>query len=96
MNGYEPRFNEFLISCLGTLVITLDKDNFNEARGIDESEARLMVKKLAKHEGIFAGTSTGLNLVGALQLAKEIGKGRNVVTLACDSGFKYLNGNLFS
>ena len=81
---------------LGFELPLLDKDNFNEARGIDESEARLMVKKLAKHEGIFAGTSTGLNLVGALQLAKEIGKGRNVVTLACDSGFKYLNGNLFS
>ena len=43
-----------------------------------------------------AGTSTGLNVVGALQLAKEMGQGKHVVTLACDSGLKYLNGDLYS
>ena len=55
-----------------------------------------MARTLARDEGIFAGTSTGLNVVGALQLAKEMGQGKHVVTLACDSGLKYLNGDLFT
>ena len=54
-----------------------------------------MARRLAKEEGIFAGTSTGLNVVAALKLAKEISQGGTVVTVACDSGFKYLNGDLY-
>ena len=54
-----------------------------------------MARRLAQEEGIFAGTSTGLNVLAALQLAKEIGKGGTVVTVACDTGFKYLNGELY-
>jgi cysteine synthase len=55
-----------------------------------------MARTLARDEGIFSGTSTGLNVVGALQLAKEMEQGKHVVTLACDSGLKYLNGDLYS
>ena len=62
---------------------------------LPESEARIMVRRLAREEGIFAGTSTGLNVVAALQLAKEVGKGGVIITAACDSGFKYLNGKLY-
>jgi cysteine synthase len=54
-----------------------------------------MSRRLAQEEGIFAGTSTGLNVVAALRLAKEVGKGGIVVTAACDTGFKYLDGTLF-
>jgi cysteine synthase A len=73
----------------------LERDDYDEARGIDENEARQMARRLAREEGIFAGTSTGLNVVGALQLAKELGPGRTVATVACDSGLKYLQGELF-
>ena len=62
---------------------------------LPEAEARKMSRRLAQEEGIFAGTSTGLNVVAALRLAKEVGKGGIVVTAACDTGFKYLDGNLF-
>ena len=54
-----------------------------------------MARRLAREEGIFAGTSTGLNLVAALRLAKEVGPGGTVVTIACDTGFKYLDGPLY-
>jgi len=74
----------------------LDKSAFDEARGIDEGEARAMARRLAKEEGIFAGTSTGMNVVGALALAKELGVGRTVVTVAVDSGLKYLAGDLYA
>ena len=73
-----------------------DRGVVTEARGINEAEGRLMAWELARREGIFAGTSTGLNVAGALQLAKEIGAGHTVVTVAVDSGFKYLAGDLYA
>ena len=80
---------------LGFELPLLDKNNYHEARGIDESEAREMAKLLASEEGIFGGTSSGLNVVGTIQLAEELGKGKTVVTIAVDTGLKYLTGNLF-
>lgn len=80
---------------LGFELPLLDKNNYHEARGINESEAREMAKLLASEEGIFGGTSSGLNVVGAIQLATELGKGKTVVTIAVDTGLKYLTGNLF-
>ena len=80
---------------LGFELPLLDKNNYREARGIDEPEAREMAKLLASEEGIFGGTSSGLNVVGAIQLAEELGKGKTVVTIAVDTGLKYLIGNLF-
>ena len=73
----------------------LNKDFYDEARGIEEAEAREMAKRLTCEEGIFTGLSSGLNVVGALQLAKELGSGHTVVTVAVDSGLKYLGGNLY-
>lgn len=61
-----------------------------------EDEAREMARRLAREEGIFAGTSSGMNVVGAIQLAQELGPGRTVVTVAVDFGLKYLAGDLYS
>lgn len=72
------------------------RDVVTDVRPISEKEGREMARHLAREEGIFAGTSTGLNVVAAVQLAKEIGKGGVVITTACDTGFKYLNGSLYS
>jgi cysteine synthase A len=74
----------------------LKPGDYDEARAIDEREARAMVRRLAREEGIFAGTSTGLNVVAALQLAREVGPGHQVATVAVDSGLKYLAGDLFT
>ncbi len=59
---------------------------------IEDGEALEMTVRLAEEEGIFAGTSTGANVVGALRLAAELPPGAIVVTLAVDSGFKYMAG----
>lgn len=80
---------------IGFIPPLLEDDLYDEARGIREEEARKMARLLAKEEGIFAGTSSGLNVVGALQLAQELGEGKIVVTVAVDSGLKYLAGDLF-
>ena len=73
----------------------LTKDYYDEARGIEESEARSIARRLAQEEGIFAGTSSGMNVAGALQLAKELGPDHLVATVAVDTGLKYLAGDLF-
>ena len=73
----------------------LVEGSYDEARAIDEREGRAMARRAAREEGIFAGTSTGLNLVGALQLARELGPGKVVATVAADTGLKYLAGNLY-
>lgn len=74
----------------------LDKALYDEARAIEEAEAREMCQRLAREEGILVGTSTGLNVVAAVALAKELGPGKTVVTVACDTGLKYMSGSLFS
>ena len=55
-----------------------------------------MVRRLAREEGVFVGTSSGLNIVAAIELARELGPGKVVATVAVDSGLKYLAGDLFS
>ena len=74
----------------------LKDGEFDEARAIDEQEARAIARRLAREEGIFAGTSSGLNVVAALQLARELGPGKTVATVAVDSGLKYLAGDLYA
>ena len=54
-----------------------------------------MCRELAAKEGILAGTSSGMNVVAAIKLAKELGAGETVVTVACDTGLKYMAGGLF-
>jgi cysteine synthase A len=80
---------------IGFVPPLLDKAYYDEARGVDEGEARKMAWRLAREEGIFAGTSSGMNVVGACMLARELGSGHTVVTVAVDTGLKYLAGDLF-
>jgi cysteine synthase A len=80
---------------IGFIPPLLDTDYYDEARGIDEVEARRTARRLARDEGIFAGTSTGMNVAGALRLARELGPGHTVATVAVDTGLKYLAGDLF-
>lgn len=63
---------------------------------VSTQEAMAMARELAKAEGIFAGTSTGANVLTALRLAERLGPGKTVVTIACDTGMKYLSTALYA
>ena len=69
---------------------------YDEARHLDEADARAMAKQLAREEGLLVGTSSGLNVAAALQLARELGPGKTVATVVVDTGLKYLAGDLFT
>ena len=58
---------------------------------VSTEEAKAMALRLAREEGLFAGTSTGANVVAALRLAEGLGPARPIVTVMCDTGMKYLS-----
>ncbi len=74
----------------------LDRNLYDEARAVCEEEARVMCRRLARDEGLLVGTSTGLNVAAAIALANELGRGKTVVTVACDTGLKYMHGTLLA
>ena len=63
---------------------------------VKDIDAIKTAKKLATEEGIFGGTTSGANVWTALQRARILGPGKKLVTIICDSGLKYLKGNLYN
>ena len=63
---------------------------------VSTAEAKSMTRRLASHEALFAGTSSGANVVAAIRVAKRLGPGHTVVTLLVDSGLKYLTTDLYA
>jgi cysteine synthase A len=68
-----------------------DESNVDHVEPIEDEEALAMTLRLAQEEGIFGGISTGANIVGAHRLAERLGPDAVIVTLAVDSGFKYMS-----
>ena len=54
-----------------------------------------MARRLAREEGIFAGTSTGANIVAALRIAQRLGSGKTIATIIVDSGLRYISTPLY-
>jgi cysteine synthase A len=71
-------------------------DLADEIEQVSTSEAVEMARRLAREEALFAGTSSGANVVAALRVAERLGTGRTVATLICDSGLKYVSTDLYS
>jgi cysteine synthase A len=67
----------------------------DEVIPIATEDAKEMTRRLAREEALFAGTSTGANILAALEAARRLGPGRTVVTLAADSGLKYVNTDVY-
>ena len=67
----------------------------DEILAVKTDDAKDMARRLAREEGLFAGTSSGANVVAAIQIAERLGPGAKVVTLMADSGLKYLNTDLY-
>ena len=72
-----------------------DRELCDDVWQVEEAEARNMANRLAREEGLFAGTSSGLNVAGAIRLGLDLGPGHIVATVACDTGLKYISGDLF-
>lgn len=73
----------------------LDKAIYDDVVEVASDDAIAMAQKVAKQEGILLGISGGANVAGAIQLAKQLGTGKKVVTVAPDGGERYLSTALF-
>lgn len=80
---------------IGFLPPLWHREMVDDIRTVTTDEAKAMARRLAREEGIFAGTSTGANVVAALQVASQIGAGGTVVTIAVDSGLRYLSTDVY-
>ena len=67
----------------------------DEIQTVSTDEAKAMARRLAREEGVFAGTSTGANVVAALRVAQRLAPSATVVTLAVDSGLRYLSTDVY-
>jgi cysteine synthase A len=67
----------------------------DEILPVKTDDAKVMTRELAREEALFAGTSSGANVVAALQVAERLGPGAKVVTLMVDSGLKYLSTDVY-
>jgi cysteine synthase A len=77
------------------LYASLAPQKVDHVEPIADADAIEMTRRLATEEGIFAGLSTGANVVGAHRLAEQLGSDAVIVTLAVDSGFKYMSVSRF-
>jgi cysteine synthase A len=79
----------------GFVVPLWDASVVDEILPVSTEEAMAMARRLARVEAVFAGTSTGANLVAALDVGRRLGPEATVVTLMCDTGMKYLSTALY-
>jgi cysteine synthase A len=74
---------------LGRVTPIIEQAKVDEAYLIPDEEAVPLIYELLEHEGLCLGGSTGINVAGAIRLAKQLGPGKTIVTILCDSGNRY-------
>ena len=70
-------------------------DLADEIMPVSDEDAYETARALARKEGIFGGATSGANVWAAIQRARIVGQGKKIVTIICDSGLKYLDGDLY-
>jgi len=74
---------------LGRVTPVIETAEVDDAFLISDQEAVTVIYELLEHEGLCLGGSTGINIAGAIRLAKQLGPGKTIVTILCDSGNRY-------
>jgi cysteine synthase A len=72
-----------------------DSSLVDEIIAVKTDDAKAMARRLAREEGLFAGTSSGANVVAAIQVAEQLGPDAKIATLMVDSGLKYLSTDVY-
>lgn len=80
----------------GFIPDVLDTTIYDEIITVTSEEAMEMTRRLAREEGLLTGISAGANIAAAVRVAEKLGSGKTVVTVACDTGERYLSTPVFS
>ena len=90
-NGELKSDGNSITEGIGSSRVTKNFENakIDDAYSIDDKEAIPLIFKLIKNEGLNLGTSSGINIAGAIKLGKEIGPGKIIVTILCDLADRY-------
>lgn len=95
LSGGEPGKHKLVGTSPGFIPNILNTDVFDEIIQIADEDAVDMFKRLAREEGIFVGPSAGASAFAAIEVAKRLGPGKRVLSIAPDTGERYLSMNLF-
>ena len=95
LSGRPPGSHKIEGIGLGFLPPLWHPEEVSEIMTVTTEDAKAMARRLAKEEAIFAGTSTGANVVAALRVAERLGPDAVVATLIVDSGLRYLSTDVF-
>jgi cysteine synthase A len=95
LSGGQPGPHKIQGIGAGFIPEVLNTKVYNEVLRVANDDAFATARRLAREEGLLVGISAGANCWGALQLAKRLGKGQNVVTVMCDTGERYLSAGLY-
>lgn len=95
LSGMPPGSHKIEGIGLGFLPPLWHPDEVSEILTVSTDDAKAMARRLARDEAIFAGTSTGANIVAALRVAERLGPGKTVATIVVDSGLRYLSTDVF-
>ena len=95
LSGRPPGSHKIEGIGLGFLPPLWNRAEVSDVLTVSTEDAKAMARRLAKEEAIFAGTSTGANIVAALKVAERLGSDATVATLIVDSGLRYLSTDVF-
>jgi cysteine synthase A len=96
LSGGEPGAHKIEGIGIGFIPPLWKASMADEIMLVSTEDAKSMARELASQEALFAGTSSGANVVAAIRMAKRLGPGHTVVTLLVDSGLKYLTTDLYA